>query len=113
MKERTRCDPFPPYLPMKFTLILSCLLLGASLAPGAPAIVLPHENARRIEVLFLGAPTANGPGHDPIDAWEVAASTRSDMTVTFAVAKADRRLLTVEVGDVRSVLGGDCKGLLG
>jgi putative membrane-bound dehydrogenase-like protein len=52
---------------MKFTLILSCLLLAASLAPGAPAIVLPHENARRIEVLFLGAPTSNGPGHDPIE----------------------------------------------
>ena len=52
---------------MKSTLILSCLLLASSLAPGAPAIVLPHENARRIEVLFLGAPTANGLGHDPIE----------------------------------------------
>jgi putative membrane-bound dehydrogenase-like protein len=71
MKERTRLDPFFPRHTdfMKSTLIFSSLLLTASMASGAPAApaVLPLENARRIEVLFLGAPTANGPHHDPIE----------------------------------------------
>jgi hypothetical protein len=51
-------------------------------------------------------------GLGPIPAWEIEASTRSDMTITFLVAKADRQLLAVEVGGVRSVLGGDCSGLI-
>lgn len=55
--------------------------------------------------------SAEGFGGSPIAAWEIEGSTRSDMTITFLVAKADRRLLAVEVGGVRSVLGGDCSGL--
>jgi len=55
--------------------------------------------------------SAEGFGGSPIAAWEIAGSTRSDMTITFLVAKADRRLLAVEVGGVRSVLGGDCSRL--
>jgi hypothetical protein len=51
-------------------------------------------------------------GSDPIAAWEIEGSTRSDMTITFLVEKADRRLLAVDVGGVRSVLGGDCSGLI-
>jgi len=47
----------------------------------------------------------------PIPAWEIEGSMRSDMTITFLVAKADRRLLAVDVGGVRSALGGDCSGL--
>ena len=57
--------------------------------------------------------SAEGFGPDPITAWEIEGSTRSDMTITFLVAKADRRLLAVDVGGVRSVLGGDCSGLIG
>jgi hypothetical protein len=57
--------------------------------------------------------SAEGVGGGPMPAWEIEASTRSDMTITFLVAKADRRLLAVEVGGVRSVLGGDCSGLIG
>ena len=53
-----------------------------------------------------------GFGRDPIAAWEIEASTRSDMTITFLVAKGDRRLLSVDVSGVRSVLGGDCSGLM-
>lgn len=56
--------------------------------------------------------SAGGIGRDPIAAWEIESSTRSDMTITFVVAKADRRLLAVDVGGVRSVLGGDCSGLI-
>ena len=55
---------------------------------------------------------AGGFGRGPIPAWEIEASTRSDMTITFLVAKADRRLLAVDVSGVRSVLGGDCSGLI-
>jgi hypothetical protein len=33
------------------------------------------------------------------------------MTIAFLIAKADRRLLAIEVGGVRSILGGDCSGL--
>jgi hypothetical protein len=55
---------------------------------------------------------AGGFGRGPIPAWEIAASTRTDMTITFLVAKADRRLLAIEVGDVRSILGGDCSELI-
>jgi len=51
-------------------------------------------------------------GDAPIDAWEVEGSTRSDMSITYAIAKADRRLLAIEVGGVRSVRGGDCSGLM-
>jgi hypothetical protein len=56
--------------------------------------------------------SAAGFGRDPITAWEIEGSTRSDMTITFLVAKADRRLLAVDVGGVRSTLGGDCSGLV-
>ena len=48
----------------------------------------------------------------PIAAWEIEAGMRSDMTITYLVAKADRRLLAVDVGGVRSVLGGDCSELI-
>ncbi|HEX7849211.1 MAG TPA: hypothetical protein VF485_05705 [Sphingomonas sp.] len=55
---------------------------------------------------------AGGFGRGPIAAWEIEASTRTDMTITFLVAKADRRLLAIEVGGVRSIFGGDCSGLI-
>lgn len=55
---------------------------------------------------------AGGFGRGPIAAWEIEASTRTDMTITFLVAKADRRLLAIEVGGVRSILGGDCSELI-
>lgn len=37
----------------------------------AEPIVIPAADARRLEVLFLGAPTANGPFHDPISRYRV------------------------------------------
>jgi putative membrane-bound dehydrogenase-like protein len=47
---------------------LPALVLLAGLAPlrAAEPVVHPQPDARRLEVLFLGAPTANGPYHDPI-----------------------------------------------
>lgn len=55
---------------MKSVLILSALLLGAGLSSGAPTVV-PREEARRLEVLFLGAPTSNHPAHDPVERYRV------------------------------------------
>jgi hypothetical protein len=55
---------------------------------------------------------AGGFGRGPIAAWEIDVSTRTDMTINFLVAKADRRLLAIEVGGVRSILGGDCSELI-
>lgn len=43
--------------------MLPMLALGAVLAA---QLVLPRDGARRIEVLFVGAPYKNGPGHHPI-----------------------------------------------
>lgn len=56
--------------------------------------------------------SAGGFSGGPIAAWEIEGSTRSDMTITYLIAKADRRLLAVDVGGVRSILGGDCSGLM-
>ena len=65
---------------------------------------------RRVEV--LRSISVEHPGRGPVDAWEVASSTASDMTVTFQIAKVDRELLGITAGGVRSYLGGDCSGLL-
>ncbi|MES2922808.1 MAG: PVC-type heme-binding CxxCH protein [Verrucomicrobiota bacterium] len=40
--------------------------LGLSQTPKQPA-----AEARHVEILFLGAPTANGPGHDPVERYRV------------------------------------------
>ncbi len=49
-------------------LLAPLLVLGAVLA--AP-LVLPKPEARRLEVLFFGAPTHHHPGHDPITRYRV------------------------------------------
>ncbi len=53
--------------------VLPTLLLLASVvsARAAQPVVHPQADARRLEVMFLGAPTANGPGHDPITRYRV------------------------------------------
>ncbi len=66
----------PCYLsPMRsYSLILfvAALLLVPSRGGAAPSpLVLPQAEARRLEVLFLGAPTKNGPHHDPITRYRV------------------------------------------
>ena len=56
---------------MKFRavrLVAPLLLLGAVLAT---PLILPQPEARRLEVLFFGAPTENGPAHDPITRYRV------------------------------------------
>ena len=48
---------------IRLTLLLPLAALGALLAQ---PLIAPKPEARRLEVLFFGAPTANGPGHDPV-----------------------------------------------
>jgi hypothetical protein len=48
---------------IRLTLLLPLAALGAVLAK---PLITPKPEARRLEVLFFGAPTANGPGHDPV-----------------------------------------------
>ena len=54
---------------MKHTpLLLTVALAVAALA--AP-LITPRDDARRLEVLFFGAPTRNHPGHDPVTRYRV------------------------------------------
>ncbi len=55
---------------MKNLLLFPLGILAAGLGFSQP-VKLPVGNARRVEVLFLGAPTANHPGHDPIERYRV------------------------------------------
>lgn len=51
-------------IPLLLTLILAAVAFAAPL-------VVPKKDARRLEVLFFGAPTANHPGHDPVTRYRV------------------------------------------
>jgi putative membrane-bound dehydrogenase-like protein len=53
---------------LRLSILLPLAALGALLAK---PLVTPKPEARRLEVLFFGAPTANGPGHDPVTRYRV------------------------------------------
>ena len=55
---------------MKKVLLLPLTLLVAALA-FSQTLKQPREEARRVEVLFFGAPTANHPGHDPVERYRI------------------------------------------
>jgi type 1 glutamine amidotransferase len=69
-----RVRPYPLRFMASSRLLAALLLCLAGLvlraAPAAP-VVAPTADARRLEILFLGAPTANGPHHDPISRYRV------------------------------------------
>jgi putative membrane-bound dehydrogenase-like protein len=52
----------------RLSLLLPLAALGVVFAK---PLLTPKPEARRLEVLFFGAPTANGPGHDPITRYRV------------------------------------------
>ncbi len=56
---------------MKKILLLPPGLLAAAVVVLAQSMKLPRPEARRVEVLFLGAPAQNHPGHDPIERYRV------------------------------------------
>lgn len=55
---------------MKRILLVPLGVLAATHAFSQP-LTLPRDDARRVEVLFLGAPTANHPGHDPVERYRI------------------------------------------
>ena len=68
---------------MKKILLLSLALAAVSHA--VPQVLeLPSEDARRIEVLFLGAPTANHPGHDPIERYRILRKNLGTAGINFS-----------------------------
>lgn len=57
---------------MSFLSTLRLVLpLGVLAFVAAKPLILPSPEARRLEVLFVGAPTKNGPNHDPITRYRV------------------------------------------
>jgi uncharacterized protein len=55
---------------MKKVLLLPLAILAAAIGFSRDTSP-PDDGPRRIEVLFLGAPTANGPAHDPIERYRL------------------------------------------
>ena len=55
---------------MKKILLPPLALLAVALA-FSQSLKLPREEARRVEVLFFGAPTSNHPGHDPVERYRI------------------------------------------
>jgi putative membrane-bound dehydrogenase-like protein len=55
---------------MKLSLILPLGILAVAIG-GAQTSRQPLTEARHVEILFLGAPTANHPGHDPIERYRI------------------------------------------
>mgnify|MGYP003325621584 CR=1 FL=1 len=47
------------------------LTLALAVAAFAAPLISPRDDARRLEVLFFGAPTRNHPGHDPVTRYRV------------------------------------------
>ena len=52
-------------------LVFLALVIALAAGLRATPVVTPTADARRLEVLFLGAPTANHPAHDPISRYRV------------------------------------------
>ena len=79
----------------RFLFLVAVLVLGtAGRTHAASPIVVPGTDARRLEVLFLGAPTANGPHHDPISRYRVLKKALGvpgiDLTYSEDLAEAFR-----------------------
>lgn len=55
---------------MKKILLLPLVLLAAAIGVSQTA-KRPAADARHVKILFLGAPTANHPGHDPVERYRV------------------------------------------
>ena len=68
---------------MKRALLFPLLLLIAAFGL-AQSLKLPSEDARRVSVLFIGAPTAAHPGHDPIERYRVIKKALGDDGIDFS-----------------------------
>ena len=80
---------------MKHILIATLGLLSSAI--GSDPLIQPTADARRVEVLFFGAPTANHPGHDPIQRYRILrqhlGTTGINFTYTEDLADLRREVL--------------------
>lgn len=73
-------------------------LLLAAVAMAAP-IVIPQKDARRLEVLFFGAPTKNHPGHDPVTRYRVLKKHLGDDGINLTYIEDPAEALTASTLD--------------
>ncbi len=71
---------------MKNALLLPLAAFAAALGL-SQSLTLPQPEARRVEVLFLGAPLENGPGHNPIERYRVIKKELGDDGINFTYAE--------------------------
>ena len=77
---------------MKKILLAPLGILGIAIGV-SQSLIQPREEARRVEVLFLGAPLANGPAHDPIERYRVIRKALGTDGINFTY--------TENLGDLR------------
>jgi putative membrane-bound dehydrogenase-like protein len=68
---------------MKKTLLIPLAALAAAVGLSQSPIA-PEPEARRVEVLFLGAPTENGPAHDPIERYRIIKKALGTAGINFS-----------------------------
>lgn len=80
----------------KLRILLPVLALGAVAA--AP-LIAPEPDARRLEVLFFGAPTANHPGHDPITRYRALKKGLGTAGINLTYAESPSEVLRPDTLD--------------
>ncbi|MCW1887835.1 ThuA domain-containing protein [Luteolibacter flavescens] len=78
---------------IRLTLLLPLAALGVVLAK---PLISPKPEARRLEVLFFGAPTANGPGHDPVTRYRMIKRTLGTEGIDFTYTQDPAEALNAE-----------------
>ncbi|MES2438612.1 MAG: PVC-type heme-binding CxxCH protein [Verrucomicrobiota bacterium] len=81
---------------MKKILLIPLGVLAAAIGM-SQTLKQPAAEARHVEILFLGAPTANHPGHDPVERYRVLKKALGvdgiDLTYSENLADLDRSVL--------------------
>jgi putative membrane-bound dehydrogenase-like protein len=78
---------------IRLTLLLPLAALGAVLAK---PLITPKPEARRLEVLFFGAPTANGPHHDPVTRYRMIKRMLGTEGIDFTYSQDPEEALNSE-----------------
>lgn len=78
----------------RFVFALIFALSAFSSASAGLSITAPQADARRLEVLFLGAPTANGPHHDPITRYRILKKALGVAGINFTYSESLEEALT-------------------
>lgn len=72
------------------------LVLGLAVVAMGQSLVVPKKEARRISVLFFGAPTSNGPAHDPITRYRVLKKHLGVRGIDFTYSEDPAEALNAE-----------------